>query len=387
MGEAVGIIAAQSIGEPGTQLTMRTFHTGGIAGADITSGLPRVEELFEARTPKGEAVLSEIEGVVEVAESPEGRSIRILSTEDFSDEYQLPESFSPLVADGDLVSIGAKLAATEESGEDEDTALAPTEIISRVSGVVRIEDGTISISWTDDDQREYIIPAASHIVVSTGDHVAAGEPLTAGPKNPQQILRIQGRDSVQSYLKDEVQKVYRSQGVAIHDKHIEIIISQMLRKVRIDDPGDTDLLPGELIDRQPYEDRNAGILAEGGEPATASPVLLGITRASLNMESFLAAASFQETTRVLTESAVNGDVDYLRGLKENVIIGRLIPARFDLNAEGRNWLGTDDTEPEPVGILSGPLDGGEPAIVANENVFAPSPKVQEAIEETPVGDD
>ncbi|MCH8060926.1 MAG: DNA-directed RNA polymerase subunit beta' [Chloroflexi bacterium] len=387
MGEAVGIIAAQSIGEPGTQLTMRTFHTGGIAGADITSGLPRVEELFEARTPKGEAVLSEIEGVVEVAESPEGRSIRVLSTEDFTDEYQLPESYSALVGDGDLVSIGAKLAASDESSEEEGAALVPTDLISRVSGVVKVEGDTISISWTDEDQREYIIPAVSHIVVSTGDHVAAGEPLTAGPKNPQQILRIQGRDSVQSYLKEEVQKVYRSQGVTIHDKHIEIIISQMLRKVRIDDPGDTDLLPGELVDRRPYEDINAGILAEGGEPATASPVLLGITRASLNMESFLAAASFQETTRVLTESAVNGDVDYLRGLKENVIIGRLIPARFDLNEEGRNWLRTDDSEPEPVGILSGPIDGGESDIVADENAFAPSPEVRQAIEESPVGDD
>ena len=387
MGEAVGIIAAQSIGEPGTQLTMRTFHTGGIAGADITNGLPRVEELFEARTPKGEAVLSEIDGVVEVAEAPEGRSIRVLSTADFSDEYQLPEGFSPLVKDGDLVSIGAKLAASDESSEEQDAALVPTEVISRVSGAVKIENDIISISWTDDDQREYIIPAASHIVVSTGDHVAAGEALTAGPKNPQQILRIQGRDSVQSYLKDEVQKVYRSQGVVIHDKHIEIIISQMLRKVRVDDPGDTGLLPGELIDRRPYEDINAGILAEGGEPATASPVLLGITRASLNMDSFLAAASFQETTRVLTESAVNGDVDYLRGLKENVIIGRLIPARFDLNEEGRNWLSIEEPEPEPVGILSRPLEGGVSQIVADQDVFTPSAKVQEAIEKSPVGDD
>jgi DNA-directed RNA polymerase subunit beta' len=207
----------------------------------------------------------------------------------------------------------------------------------------------------DEDQREYMIPAASHIIVADGERVTAGQPLTAGPKNPQQILRIQGREAVQEYLTQEVQKVYRSQGVMIHDKHIEVIISQMLRKVRIDGPGDTELLPGELADRQKYEEINAAILAEGGEPATASPVLLGITRASLNMESFLAAASFQETTRVLTESAVNGDIDYLRGLKENVIIGRLIPARMDISAEGRLRLGIPErVEREPVGILAGP---------------------------------
>ena len=186
--------------------------------------------------------------------------------------------------------------------------------------------------------------------------VDAGQALTTGPKNPQQILRIQGRDHVQKYLIDEVQQVYRSQGVAIHEKHIEIIIRQMMRKVRIDTLGDTDLLPGELASRQYYESTNASVLAEGGEPSTASPVLLGITRASLNMESFLAAASFQETTRVLTESAVSGDIDYLRGLKENVIIGRLIPARFDISEEGREHLDLDENdEHAPMGVLATPL--------------------------------
>ena len=330
MGEAVGIIAAQSIGEPGTQLTMRTFHTGGIAGADITSGLPRVEELFEARAPKGEAVLSEIDGVVEVLETTEGRSIRVVSPEQYSDEYVLPPGYDPLVADGDLVTMGARLAATEGTPDKEGSKPESAEIVARVSGTVSIDGDMLSIGWIDEEQREYLIPAASHILVNTGDHVVAGQPLIAGPKSPQQILRIQGREAVQKYLIDEVQKVYRSQGVSIHDKHIEVIIAQMLRKVRTDLPGDTELLPGELIHRQHYEEINAGVLAEGGEPATASPVLLGITRASLNMDSFLAAASFQETTRVLTESAVNGDVDYLRGLKENVIIGRLIPARVEL---------------------------------------------------------
>ena len=354
LGEAVGIIAAQSIGEPGTQLTMRTFHTGGIAGADITSGLPRVEELFEARAPRGEAVLSEIDGTVDIAEAADGRSMRVVSSEDYSDEYPLPPGYELLVSEGDIVTVGTRLAQAQESSEDEETAVQPAEEVARVSGLVHVDGDTLKISWTDDEQREYVIPAAAHIVVKSGEKVIAGQALTGGPKSPQQILRIQGREAVQRYLIEEVQRVYRSQGVTIHDKHIEVIISQMLRKVRIDAPGDTDLLPGELVDRRQYEEINAGILAEGGEPATASPVLLGITRASLSMESFLAAASFQETTRVLTESAVNGSVDYLRGLKENVIIGRLIPARFDLSEEGRKRLGIDELQRQPVGVLTGP---------------------------------
>ena len=352
LGEAVGIIAAQSIGEPGTQLTMRTFHTGGIAGADITSGLPRVEELFEARTPKGEAVLSEIDGSVEISEAAEGRDIRVVSREEYSDKYSLPKGYNVLVLDGDLVSIGTPLAVADEPPDEESTAIKPADIIARASGTVHVNGEDLSIVWTDEEQREYVIPAAAHIVVKTGDRVTAGEALTAGPKSPQQILRIQGREEVRRYMIDEVQKVYRSQGVTIHDKHLEVIIAQMLRKVSIDSPGDTELLPGELIDRQRYEDINAGILAEGGEPATASPVLLGITRASLNMDSFLAAASFQETTRVLTESAVNGDVDYLRGLKENVIIGRLIPARLDLSDERGEELAFDEPPQELVGVLA-----------------------------------
>jgi DNA-directed RNA polymerase subunit beta' len=205
--------------------------------------------------------------------------------------------------------------------------------------------------------------------------VSAGQSLTSGPKSPQQILRIQGRDAVQNYLIQEVQRVYRSQGVSIHDKHIEVVIRQMMRKVTIDSPGDTDLLPGELVNRPKYEEINAGILAEGGEPATASPVLLGVTRASLNMESFLAAASFQETTRVLTESSVNGDVDYLRGLKENVIIGRLIPARFDMSEEGRKRLGLEETgQDAPIGMLVGqPMEEGASPL-----------QFEDAREETPV---
>ena len=373
MGEAVGIIAAQSIGEPGTQLTMRTFHTGGIAGADITSGLPRVEELFEARAPKGEAVLSEIDGVVEVSETPEGRSIRVVSPEQYSDEYPLPPGFDPLVADGDLVTMGARLAAAEGTSDKGEPALEPAEIVARVSGTVSIDGDTLSIGWIDEEQREYMIPAAAHILVNTGDHVVAGQALIAGPKSPQQILRIQGREAVQRYLIEEVQKVYRSQGVSIHDKHIEVIIAQMLRKVRTDLPGDTELLPGELIHRHHYEEINASVLAEGGEPATASPVLLGITRASLNMDSFLAAASFQETTRVLTESAVNGDVDYLRGLKENVIIGRLIPARIELPDEPLPELEPDEFSQEALGVFA-------PAPADNEVIDF---ELERAMEEAP----
>jgi DNA-directed RNA polymerase subunit beta' len=337
---------------------MRTFHTGGIAEVDITSGLPRVEELLEARTPKGEAVLSEIDGLVEIPEAGEARVVSVVSVDQFTDEYPFPDGYKALAADGQEVVIGTPLAEPDEPVEDESTALQPAELVARVAGTVSHEDGRIVITWNDEDRREYSIPAASHVVVRDGDRVTAGQELTHGPKSPQQVLRIQGRDAVQEYLIQEVQKVYRSQGVTIHDKHIEVIVAQMLRKVRVDAAGDTELLPGELIDRYEFEEINAGILAEGGEPATASPVLLGITRASLNTDSFLAAASFQETTRVLTESAVNGAVDHLRGLKENVIIGRLIPARFDLTEEGRERLGLEEHEDEQqlVGVRTSPIE-------------------------------
>ena len=386
-GEAVGIIAAQSIGEPGTQLTMRTFHTGGIVGADITSGLPRVEELFEARAPKGEAVLSEIAGDVEVTELPEGRSIRIVSTEEYSDEYVLPKGFSSIVQDGDMVSIGERLAEPEDTSEEDEevTALQSSDLIARVSGVVRANGDVLTISWSDEEQREYVIPAASHIIVRSGDPVIAGQALTSGPKNPQQILSIQGRDAVRLYLIEEVQAVYKSQGVPIHNKHVELIISQMLRKVRIDDPGDTELLPAELIDRQDYEETNEGILAEGGEPATATPVLLGITRASLNMDSFLAAASFQETTRVLTESAVNGEIDYLRGLKENVIIGRLIPARLDLSGDEIKGL-EEGSLPKPLDIKSGGIQPQDVLLAGDPQPPGQGPNADFVVEESIVND-
>ncbi|MDP4180041.1 MAG: DNA-directed RNA polymerase subunit beta' [Bacillota bacterium] len=258
VGEAVGIIAAQSIGEPGTQLTMRTFHTGGVAGDDITQGLPRVEELFEARKPKGLAIISEIPGTVKISETKKKREVIITS-----------------------------------------------------------EDG---------DTRNYLIPYGSRIKVADGEVVEAGDELTEGSVNPHDILKIKDVNGVQSYLLQEVQRVYRLQGVDINDKHIEVIVRQMLRKVKVEEAGDTTLLPGSLVDIFDFDEENAKALAEGKRVAEAKRTLLGITKASLATESFLSAASFQETTRVLTEAAIKGKIDPLVGLKENVIIGKLIPA-------------------------------------------------------------
>jgi len=259
IGEAVGIIAAQSIGEPGTQLTMRTFHTGGVAGEDITQGLPRVEELFEARKPKGQAIIAEIEGTVKIIESK---------------------------------------AARKE----------------------------IKIFHGDEEKAAYLIPYGSRIKVFDGKRVEPGDELTEGSVNPHDLLKVQGIRSVQMYLLREVQRVYRLQGVDINDKHIEVMVRQMLRKVKVEESGDSLLLPGALIDSREFIEEKQKVEAEGGEQPTARPTLLGITKASLATDSFLSAASFQETTRVLTEAAIKGKSDPLLGLKENVIIGKLIPA-------------------------------------------------------------
>ncbi len=263
IGESVGIIAAQSIGEPGTQLTMRTFHTGGVAGSDITQGLPRVEELFEARKPKGLAIVSEVSGTVKMEETKKKRSVTVVA------------------ASGEEVS--------------------------------------------------YDIPFGSRLKVSDGDGISAGDEITEGSVNPHDILRIKGVQSVKNYLLSEVQKVYRLQGVDINDKHLEVVIRQMTRKVKIEDSGDTELLPGTLIDRFDFEDENNRIMAKGGKPAQGRVALLGITKSALATESFLSAASFQETTRVLTDAAIKGKTDPLLGLKENVIIGKLIPAGTGMN--------------------------------------------------------
>src|SRR5712692_10610375 len=338
LGTAVGIIAAQSIGEPGTQLTMRTFHTGGIAGAqgDITQGLPRVEELFEARVPKDKAESSEIDGVVEIVkdENTGARTVRVVSTNVFFDEYPLPEGSQVLVENQERVSKDQAIALmpAEDSGE-------PIPVRARTEGEVLINaDGLLSIRFEEREERSYSIPAARNIVVSNGQKIQAGTPITSGQRDPQDVLRIQGRDAVQMYLVKEVQRVYRNTGVYINDKHIEVIIRQMLRRVKVDEPGDTEMLPNDLVDRFVYADANARVLAEGGEPATAQTVLLGVTKASLNTDSFLAAASFQETTRVLTEAAIEAQTDHLVGVKENVIIGKLIPAGSGIAQRRRDQI-------------------------------------------------
>jgi DNA-directed RNA polymerase subunit beta' len=398
-GEAVGIVAAQSIGEPGTQLTMRTFHTGGVAsGVDITSGLPRVEELFEARVPKGQALITEIDGQAEVVRDGDQRRIRVRSTELYSDEYEVPKGAKLLVKKDDVIEQGTIVArlpqlasgkAPVEEGDETPKAAkkvaksrskkkpeAPEtfegDVVARIGGrVVMQGKDRVSIVYEEKEEREYAVPAAARLRIENGDSVHAGQQLTEGSLNPQDILRIMGPESVQLYLVEEVQKVYRSQGVTINDKHIEVIVRQMLRKVRVDAPGDTPLLPNDIVDRFEYEEINARVLAEGGEPATAVPVLLGVTKASLSTNSFLAAASFQETTRVLTEAAISGAKDHLLGLKENVIIGKLIPARATIDLppppvkeiplpdllalqEGDDLFGDDD---EVAGLLGSlPLD-------------------------------
>jgi DNA-directed RNA polymerase subunit beta' len=318
-GEAVGIIAAQSIGEPGTQLTMRTFHTGGVAGLDITAGLPRVEELFEARIPKGKAEISHIDGNVEIIRSETGTKVKVTSRESYDTTIALPKGAELLAAPGDLVEANQVLARSGSNGHTMD-------VTAPVRGFLVKDGNGLLVRAEDVVEREYAIPHNAKLLVENGQEIRAGDPITDGPINPQEYLDTRGKDAVQRYLVKEVQKVYRSQGVTINDKHIEIIVRQMLRKVRIDQPGDVDLLPTELVDRLEFEEANNRVLAEGGEPATAQTVLLGVTKASLNTSSFLAAASFQETTRVLTEAAINGAKDHLIGLKENVIIGKLIPA-------------------------------------------------------------
>ena len=316
VGEAVGIIAAQSIGEPGTQLTMRTFHTGGVAGLDITAGLPRVEELFEARVPKGKAEISHIDGIVSIIRADTGTKVKVTSREAYESALNLPKKAELLAAAGDSVALGQVIARVDGG----------TDVVAPVQGFLAKTGDGLVIRAEDVVEREYAIPHNARLLVTEAQDVRAGDPITDGPINPQEFLETRGRDAVQRYLVKEVQKVYRSQGVTINDKHIEIIVRQMLRKVRIDQPGDSELLPTELIDRLDFEEVNNRVLAEGGEPATAQTVLLGVTKASLNTSSFLAAASFQETTRVLTEAAINGAKDHLIGLKENVIIGKLIPA-------------------------------------------------------------
>jgi DNA-directed RNA polymerase subunit beta' len=337
LGTAVGVIAAQSIGEPGTQLTLRTFHTGGIVGVDITTGLPRVEELFEARTPSSSAIITEIDGTVEVTHTDGASIVKVISSEFYLDEYPVLPGAKLAVTDGQSVDTGSILFSLPEKtpkktkkklpAVSHGEAEQPQSIVARVPGQVVIEGDHVYVRYEETEEREYSIPHGAYLLVQSGDKVKAGDRLTRGPIAPHDILRIMGKDAVQQYLIDEIQKVYRSQGVTIHDKHIAVITRRMLNNVRIISSGDTKLLPGELVDRFDYEDINAKVLAEGGEPATAQAALLGITRASLSKDSWLAAASFQETGRVLVDAAIKGKLDKLRGLKENVILGKLIPSR------------------------------------------------------------
>src|SRR3989441_1515593 len=326
IGEAVGDIAAQSIGEPGTQLTIRTFHTSGDAGHDITQGLPRVEELFEARIPKGKSIISEIDGELEVIRQEGSRKARVTSREEFEVSYPVEPGMEVLVKTNDEVMEGQEIARSENA-----------VLRTRHSGRGRVSAKEIAVSTVDEEVREYPIPHGERIRPELEPRdgssvpIKAGEQITEGPISPQELLHILGKEEVQKFLGDEVQKVYRSQGVDINDKHIEVIVRQMMRKVRIENAGDTTLLPGEIVSQWEYEEANKEVLAEGGEPATAQTVLLGLIKAALNPTSWLAAASFQEATRVLTEAAISGKVDRLRGLKENVIIGKLIPAGTGLD--------------------------------------------------------
>ncbi len=296
IGDAVGIVAAQSIGEPGTQLTMRTFHTGGVAGQDITHGLPRVVEIFEARNPKGAATLADVGGKIEVEDGERTIKVTVVPT--------------TLDADGEAI-----------------------------------------------DPKEYSFPRRTRLLVKQGGTVESGEPLNEGSLNPSDLLALhaaagKGSTPTEQYLVDEVQKVYKSQGVDIHDKHIELIVRQMLKKVRVESAGDTDLLPGQLVDRVVLEKANVVVAkSKKGEQATFEPLILGITKASLATESFLSAASFQETTKVLTDAAIEGKTDRLHGLKENVIIGKLIPAATGLRKY--RAITIEPTEPLPLQMFGG----------------------------------
>ena len=327
---AVGIIAAQRIGEPGTQLTLRTFHTGGVVGTDITTGLPRVAELLEARMPKGKAIISEVSGIATVDEVEEGSVVKVTSSETYKEEYALPPGMEAVVKEGQMVDVGTVLfrpISTDEKAEKQLSVMDDTTILARVTGEVSFERNSLFIEYKEMDDREYYVPQGMHLIIKSGDVVEVGQKITEGVIAPQDVLQIEGKEAVQTYLVDEVQRVYRSQGVSIHDKHIAVIVRQMLRKVAVIGSGDTKLLPGELVDRFNYEDVNAGVIAEGGEPASAHAILQGISRASLSKDSWLASASFQETGRVLVDAATKGQTTKLLGLKENVILGKLIPTR------------------------------------------------------------
>ncbi len=334
LGAAVGVVAAQSIGEPGTQLTMRTFHTGGVAtGGDITQGLPRVEELFESRVPKYKAVMAEVSGRVQIAE-PEareiqiiggqrivdsgrsGKIIRILGTEVREDAFVISSKDDIKVKDGDKVDAGQLIIVRKDD----------TEIVTEHTGTIKLEKRKLIVVWEGESAHEYQAPVGFKIMVKDGDEVKSGDVLTEGHWDLQLLYKTKGRTAVMNYLLREVLSIYATQGQRINSKHIELIIRQMFSRAYVSDAGDTDLLPGEIVERARSEDINRQVQAKGGNPAVLDELFMGITKVSLTTESFLSSASFQETARVLIHAAITGKVDLLEGLKENVIIGRLIPA-------------------------------------------------------------
>ncbi len=333
-GAAVGIIAAQSIGEPGTQLTLRTFHAGGVVGGDITQGLPRVEELFECRAPKHQAVLADVEGKVEIEDadgkivtSPTGKKIfegrrgqKIVRVHfEGMDEMKtkLKSEDEVMVKNGDNVIKDTVLIVRGASGE---------EVIAKYDGQVKIEKNNFTLSYVGPKVREYIIPLGYKLYVKSGEEVKKGDQMTDGSIHLQELFELKGRAAVQRYILQEVQNIYSSQGQKVNDKHVELLIKQMFSRVYVEDAGDTDLLPGEVVERAQVDYANRLAKKEGGKLATVRELLLGISRVALSTQSFLSAASFQETAKVLINTAITGKIDYLEGLKENVIIGRLIPA-------------------------------------------------------------
>ena len=326
IGSAVGIIAAQSIGEPGTQLTLRTFHTGGVAsGGDITQGLPRVEELVEARKkPKAESVMSDINGKVHIDRLEGGiRRITVTDSQVQADEYQIPGNWSLKIKDGQDIKDKEVLAVRGDQ-----------ELRAEKGGRISVDGLSIKVIYEKKEEMEYEVPPAARLLCSEGQRVTAGDPLTEGTKNPHMLLKVLGRDAAQNYLLNEVQKVYRSQGVNISDKHFEIIIRKMTDRVQVTGVGDSHYLPGDLIKRLEFSEVNENLIAEGKRPAVGSPVLLGISKAALATDSFLSSSSFQHTIRVLAQAAIEGKRDDLLGLKENVILGKLIPAGTAYRGEG-----------------------------------------------------
>lgn len=334
LGTAVGIIAAQSIGEPGTQLTLRTFHTGGVAGSDITQGLPRVEELFECRNPKHQAFLADVDGSIEIEDadgkiitSPSGKKIfegrrgqKIIKIHfEGMDETKIKFAAEDevLVKDGEMVDTDTVLVVRGSSGD---------EVKAKYPSQVKVGKNTMILSYNGPKVREYIIPLGYKMYVKTGDKVEKGDQLTDGSVNLHELFDLKGRAAVQRYVLEETQNIYSSQGQKVNDKHMELVIKQMFSRVYVEDAGDTDLLPGEVVEKAQLDFSNRLARKDGGKEATARELLLGISRVSLSTQSFLSAASFQETARVLINTAITGKIDYLEGLKENVIIGRLIPS-------------------------------------------------------------